>query len=220
MAGPAYPPTILGSPFPQGAAVTGTQQVAGGGPASVYGLAQGYDQAANVDGTGGYSVGPTTGSSMLGPAIQVIWSKEILFQAMPVLRFEQFAVKKTELGTMPGLTVNFMRYNNLPIPAGPLVEGVRMKTYAMSAKQYQITSRGAGLRHLRSPSFCSTPRSMTSWPRPPGCSAATWRCTWTRRLARRSSGPRPRSTATRSRPSSTRLRHLRSRAPRRPPLPR
>jgi N4-gp56 family major capsid protein len=138
MAGPAYPPTILGSPFPQGAAVTGTQQVAGGGPASVYGLAQGYDQAANVDGTGGYSVGPTTGSSMLGPAIQVIWSKEILFQAMPVLRFEQFAVKKTELGVMPGLTVNFMRYNNLPIPAGPLVEGVRMRTYALSAQQYQI----------------------------------------------------------------------------------
>jgi N4-gp56 family major capsid protein len=75
---------------------------------------------------------------MMGPAIQVIWSKEILFQAMPVLRFEQFAIKKTELGVMPGLTVNFMRYNNLPIPSGPLVEGVRMRTYALSAQQYQI----------------------------------------------------------------------------------
>jgi hypothetical protein len=39
---------------------------------------------------------------------------------------------------MPGLTVNFMRYNNLPIPSGPLVEGVRMRTYALSAQQYQI----------------------------------------------------------------------------------
>src|SRR6516162_9198264 len=77
-------------------------------------------------------------NSQLSPAIQVIWSKEILFQAMPVLRFEQFAVKKTELGVMPGLTVNFMRYNNLPVPSGPLVEGVRMKTYALSAQQYQI----------------------------------------------------------------------------------
>jgi N4-gp56 family major capsid protein len=86
----------------------------------------------------GYSAGVTTGSTMMGPAIQVIWSKEILFQAMPVLRFEQFAVKKTELGVMPGLTVNFMRYNNLPVPSGPLVEGVRMKTYALSAQQYQI----------------------------------------------------------------------------------
>jgi N4-gp56 family major capsid protein len=76
---------------------------------------------------------------MMGPAIQTIWSKEILFQSMPVLRFEQFAVKKTELGVMPGLTVNFMRYNNLPIPSGALVEGVRMKTYAISAQQYAIT---------------------------------------------------------------------------------
>jgi len=141
MAGPTFPPTTLGSPFPQGSAVTGTQQVAGGGPSSVYGLTVGYDQAGLPDGAGGgysNSTAVGTGSSMLGPAIQVIWSKEILFQAMPVLRFEQFAVKKTELGVMPGLTVNFMRYNNLPIPAGPLVEGVRMKTYALSAQQYQI----------------------------------------------------------------------------------
>jgi N4-gp56 family major capsid protein len=76
---------------------------------------------------------------MMGPAIQTIWSKEILFQSMPVLRFEQFAVKKTELGTMPGLTVNFMRYNNLPVPTGPLTEGVRMKTHAITAQQYAIT---------------------------------------------------------------------------------
>jgi N4-gp56 family major capsid protein len=76
---------------------------------------------------------------MLSPAIQTVWSKEILFQAMPVLRFEQFAVKKTELGVMPGLTVNFMRYNNLPIPSGALVEGIRMKTHGISAQQYRIT---------------------------------------------------------------------------------
>ena len=54
-----------------------------------------------------------TGGVSLAPAIQVIWSKEILFQSMPVLRFEQFAVKKTELGVQPGLQINFMRYNNL-----------------------------------------------------------------------------------------------------------
>ena len=60
--------------------------------------------------TTGYSSDAT-----LSPAIQQIWSKEILFQAMPVLRFEQFAVKKTELGVMPGLTINFMRYTNLAV---------------------------------------------------------------------------------------------------------
>lgn len=31
-------------------------------------------------------------NSQLSPVIQTIWSKEILFQSMPMLRFEQFAV--------------------------------------------------------------------------------------------------------------------------------
>jgi hypothetical protein len=77
-------------------------------------------------------------NSQLSPAIQQIWSKEILFQAMPILRFEQFAVKKTELGVTPGLSVNFMRYNNLG-PATPLVEGVRLQTNALTASQFSIT---------------------------------------------------------------------------------
>ncbi|MEU7147026.1 N4-gp56 family major capsid protein [Streptomyces sp. NPDC045456] len=51
---------------------------------------------------------------------------------------EQFAVKKTELGVAPGLTINFMRYNNLE-GAKQLVEGVRMETQALSASQFSIT---------------------------------------------------------------------------------
>jgi N4-gp56 family major capsid protein len=82
--------------------------------------------------------GYTGANGTLGQAIQTIWSKEILFQAMPVLRFEQFAVKKTELGVQPGLTINFMRYNNLP-NASQLVEGVRMQTVALTASQFSIT---------------------------------------------------------------------------------
>jgi N4-gp56 family major capsid protein len=78
------------------------------------------------------------GSSALTAAVQTLWSKEILFQAMPTLRFEQFAVKKTELGTQPGTTVNFMRYNNLG-PASQLVEGIRMTTQALTASQFSIT---------------------------------------------------------------------------------
>ena len=86
-------------------------------------------------------------SSALTPAIQTIWSKEILFQAMPVLRFERFAVKKTELGVMPGLTINFMRYNNLATNASAgatLNEGVRMEPVALSASQIQITVKEQG----------------------------------------------------------------------------
>ena len=91
---------------------------------------------ANISSTG-YS-----SDSALSPAIQTIWSKEILFQAMPVLRFEQFAVKKTELGVQPGLTINFMRYSNLSVNetvGATLDEGVRMEPVALSASQIQIT---------------------------------------------------------------------------------
>lgn len=124
--------------MPTGSAITGTTRVAGGLTGSAYSAPVGYD-ASGSNLTGGYGSGVTSGTTMMGPAIQTVWSKEILFQAMPVLRFEQFAVKKTELGVMPGLTVNFMRYNNLPIPNGPLVEGIRMKTYGITAQQYRIT---------------------------------------------------------------------------------
>ena len=126
--------------IPSGSGITGTNRVAGGVEGSAFGAPSGYgDSFAGANITGGYGAGITSGTSLMGPAIQTVWSKEILFQAMPVLRFEQFAVKKTELGVMPGLTVNFMRYNNLPIPSGPLVEGIRMKTYGITAQQYRIT---------------------------------------------------------------------------------
>ena len=57
--------------------------------------------ASGITGTGNLAAAPTAYSgtnTQLTQAIQTIWSKEILFQAMPILRFEQFAVKKTELG--------------------------------------------------------------------------------------------------------------------------
>lgn len=94
-----------------------------------------------ITGTPNLSATPTAYSganTQLSAAIQTIWSKEILFQSMPILRFEQFAVKKTELGVQPGLQINFMRYNNLG-SASQLVEGVRMQTNALSASQFSIT---------------------------------------------------------------------------------
>ena len=109
-------------------------------PGPVGGAVTGADLSAIT--TTGYS-----SDSSLSPAIQAIWSKEILFQAMPVLRFEQFAVKKTELGVMPGLTVNFMRYTNLTTnddTGAVLVEGVRMEPSALSASQIQITVKEQG----------------------------------------------------------------------------
>jgi N4-gp56 family major capsid protein len=108
-------------PAPQGGAVTGADLT-------------------NITTTG------YTSDSTLSPAIQQIWSKEILFQAMPVLRFEQFAVKKTELGVQPGLTINFMRYNNLEVDqtGSELTEGIRMEPVALAASQIQITVKEHG----------------------------------------------------------------------------
>lgn len=108
-------------------------------PAPTGGAITGADLSA-IDSTG-YS-----SDSTLSPAIQQIWSKEILFQAMPVLRFEQFAVKKTELGVQPGLTINFMRYNNLDVDqtGSELTESVRMEPVALNASQIQITVKEHG----------------------------------------------------------------------------
>jgi len=98
--------------------------------------------ASAITGTGQLAGSPTAYSgsnSSLNQAIQTIWSKEILFQAMPILRFEQFAVKKTELGVAPGLRVNFLRYKNFAVDPSPLTEGVRMTTNALTAEQIAIT---------------------------------------------------------------------------------
>ena len=98
--------------------------------------------ASAITGSGQLASAPTAYSgsnSQLSQAIQTIWSKEILFQAMPILRFEQFAVKKQELGVSPGLRVNFLRYKNFAVDATPLTEGVRMTTNALTAEQIAIT---------------------------------------------------------------------------------
>ena len=98
--------------------------------------------ASAITGSSQLASAPTAYSgsnSSLNQAIQTIWSKEILFQAMPILRFEQFAVKKTELGVSPGLRVNFLRYQNFAVNPTPLTEGVRMTTNALTAEQIAIT---------------------------------------------------------------------------------
>ena len=98
--------------------------------------------ASAITGTSELAGAPTAYSgsnTSLSQAIQTIWSKEILFQAMPILRFEQFAVKKTELGVAPGLRVNFLRYKNFGVDPTPLTEGVRLTTNALTAEQIAIT---------------------------------------------------------------------------------
>ena len=76
----------LGGELPVVSGITGTTRVATGGDFSNYVAPVGYSGTATFDNTGtGYAGSVTTGSTMMGPAIQTIWSKEILFQSMPVL---------------------------------------------------------------------------------------------------------------------------------------
>lgn len=69
---------------------------------------------------------------------RVVYSREIEFKALPVMRFFQFAQIKTELGTTPGLTIQMLTYDNLKLGGG-LTEGTRMTTQALSSSMKSIT---------------------------------------------------------------------------------
>lgn len=70
--------------------------------------------------------------------VRIVYSKDIEFKALPIMRFAQFARVKTELGTQPGLTIQMMTYNNLN-KGGVLTEGVRMGTQALSSTMKSLT---------------------------------------------------------------------------------
>lgn len=89
----------------------------------------GNTTTARADGTGFYTLSQT---------ILDVYSKEIEFEAQPVMRFEQFAVKKTDLSSAPGLTIKITAYDNLD-PGGQLTEGVAMSTQELSTSQIDIT---------------------------------------------------------------------------------
>lgn len=70
--------------------------------------------------------------------VRTVYSKEIEFKALPIMRFVQFAKVKTELGTQPGLTIQMMTYNNLK-KGGALTEGTRMTAQSLSSTMKSIT---------------------------------------------------------------------------------
>ena len=74
---------------------------------------------------------------------RVVYSREIEFKALPVMRFFQFATVKTELGTTPGLTIQMLTYDNLKL-GGKLTEGTRMTTQALSSSMKSITVEEKG----------------------------------------------------------------------------
>lgn len=64
-------------------------------------------------------------------AVRIVYSAEILFAALPALKFDPFTTKRTELGVQPGKTIGIPRLGNIR-RGGRLIEGERIKTQAMS----------------------------------------------------------------------------------------
>jgi N4-gp56 family major capsid protein len=78
------------------------------------------------------------GLTPLSGVLQTVYSQEVLLAAQPLLKFDQFAVVKTELNVSPGMTIQFLGYDNIPL-GGKLTEGTQMTTKTLATNTRQIT---------------------------------------------------------------------------------
>ena len=70
-------------------------------------------------------------------AVRDVYSAEIYLSALPVLKFEQFATKKSELGVQPGMNILLPRLSNVK-RGGRLREGRRINVQPMNQTQQSI----------------------------------------------------------------------------------
>lgn len=98
---------------------------------------------AYADTTVATAVGSTNGGTLFSDGVRMVYSKEIEFKALPIMRFSQFATQKTELGVEPGLTISMLTYDNLKL-GGALEEMKNMSTQALSGSMKQITVQEHG----------------------------------------------------------------------------
>lgn len=82
--------------------------------------------------------GANNGGTLFSDGTRIVYSREIEFKALPLMRFAQFATTKTELGVEPGLTISMLTYDNLK-RGGQLEEMKDMTTQALSGSMKQIT---------------------------------------------------------------------------------
>lgn len=87
--------------------------------------------------------GQKNGGTLFSDGVRLVYSREIEFKAMPIMRFTQFATQKTELGVEPGLTISMLTYDNLKL-GGSLQEMQNMSTQALSGSMKQITVQEHG----------------------------------------------------------------------------
>ena len=79
----------------------------------------------------------------LPQALLVVYSLDIQHEALGIMRFNDFAVKKTELGKLPGETITFTRYGNIT-RGGQLMEheDIAMQTMSASTNTLDVTEYG------------------------------------------------------------------------------
>lgn len=84
------------------------------------------------------AVAQGAGFTPIPEAVRTVYSAEIIFAALPALKFDAFTTKRTELGVQPGRTIAIPKMGNIR-RGGPLSEGIRMTTQGMSQSVSQIT---------------------------------------------------------------------------------
>ncbi len=84
--------------------------------------------------------GTTSGDNIhLDVGLTTLYSQEVLHQAQPLLLFEQFAERRTELGIMSGQTIKMLRFAALSGGTTALSETTDMETDTLSTSELTIT---------------------------------------------------------------------------------
>lgn len=78
------------------------------------------------------------GLTTISAAVRDVYAAEIWFAALPVMKFDQFSTKKTELGVQPGRTIVMPKFGNIK-RGGQLTEGRRMESRSMSISTTSLT---------------------------------------------------------------------------------
>lgn len=83
------------------------------------------------------------GFQQIPDAVRTVFSAEIIFAALPALKFDAFSTKRTELGVQPGKTIAMPKMGNIK-RGGPLTEGRRITTQGMaqSVSYIGVSERG------------------------------------------------------------------------------
>lgn len=110
---------------------------------SIMNLLYSVAMKAHADVTVATQTGADNGGTLFSDGVRLVYSKEIEFKALPIMRFSQFATQKTELGVEPGLTISMLTYDNLKL-GGALQEMHNMSTQALSGSMKQITVQEHG----------------------------------------------------------------------------